>query len=285
MAIPLGSTCSWPGCEQRATSRGQTKKDGSTQDYWCHLHYFVDRARLSSDSTASKAPVSQQGRTTGSLNSLEQTLFANSAYSNPFWSDSVDEEDPELIRAEMGRRLQAHEDASKRLSELKPGGRATGLLGAITVVSCFSFAGAALPLMAATLVLGLIVAGLSSGPRRIVRAGLVYPSETLWDRSVARYEGWAAELSTKDPHHYASIVAWVQQEELRAERERQHQEAVQQSQRQHQEAMQQSQRQHQEAMQYEQDQARRADRERKERQRRDDQNRGGGMGDYTGWSD
>ena len=52
------------------------------------------------------------------LSDDEKALFSNSAYSNPYWSDSVDEEDQELIRGEITRRQQELPWRSGRLKRI-----------------------------------------------------------------------------------------------------------------------------------------------------------------------
>ena len=52
------------------------------------------------------------------LSDDEKALFSNSAYSNPYWSDSVDAEDQELIRGEITRRQQELPWRSGRLKRI-----------------------------------------------------------------------------------------------------------------------------------------------------------------------
>ena len=52
------------------------------------------------------------------LSDDEKALFSNSAYSNPYWSDSVDDEDHELIRGEITRRQQELPWRSGRLKRI-----------------------------------------------------------------------------------------------------------------------------------------------------------------------
>ena len=118
----------------------------------------------------------------------EETLFANSAYANKFWADSIDAEEAQLIRAELARRKREYEQASKHLSQLKFRGR-----------------GAAM---------------------KIIQAGTVYPCENIRARSVARFQRWLAGLRLKDPQQHESVVNWLREEELGAERERHRQEAI-----------------------------------------------------------
>ena len=111
------------------------------------------------------------------LSDDEKALFSNSAYSNPYWSDSVDDEDHELIRGEITRRQQELPWRSGRL-------------------------------------------------KRMIREGAVYPCEELNARSVARFQLWLAELRSEDPKQHALIVKWLRANELKAEQERRHQEAI-----------------------------------------------------------
>ncbi len=122
------------------------------------------------------------------LSADEKTLFSNSAYSNPYWSDSVDEEDQELIRGEITRRQQVLDEASNQMSRTPLWRR--GRL------------------------------------KRIVREGVVYPCEELHARSVARFQLWLAELRSEDPKQHALIVKWFREDELKAERERHRQKAI-----------------------------------------------------------
>jgi len=125
---------------------------------------------------------------TETLDPDEETLFANSAYANKFWADSIDVEEAQLIRAEMARRKQGYEEASKHLSQSKFWGRGVA--------------------------------------KKIVRAGVVYPCKEINARSVARFQRWLAGLRLKDPQQHELIVKWLREEELGAERERHRQEAI-----------------------------------------------------------
>ncbi len=116
------------------------------------------------------------------LSDDEKALFSNSAYSNPYWSDSVDEEDQELIRGEITRRQQVLDEASDQMSRTPPWQR--GRL------------------------------------KRIIGEGVVYPCEELNARSFARFQLWLAELRPEDPKQHALIVKWFRAGELKAERAR-----------------------------------------------------------------
>jgi hypothetical protein len=122
------------------------------------------------------------------LSADEKALFSNSAYSNPYWSDSVDEEDQELIRGEITRRQQVLDEASNQMSRTPLWRR--GRL------------------------------------KRIIREGVVYPCGELNSRSVARFQLWLAELRSEDPKQHALIVKWFREDELKAERERHRQKAI-----------------------------------------------------------
>ena len=123
-----------------------------------------------------------------SLDPDEEMLFANSACTNKFWTDSIDAEEAQLIRAEMARRKREYKEAQRQLSQRKFFGR--------------------------------------SGPQKIIQAGTVYPCENIRARSVARFQRWLAGLRLKDPQQHESIVNWLRGEELGAEKERHRQEAI-----------------------------------------------------------
>ena len=122
------------------------------------------------------------------LSADEKALFSNSAYSNPYWSDSVDDEDHELIRGEITRRQQVLDEASNQMWRTPPWRR--GRL------------------------------------KRMIREGAVYPCEELNARSVARFQIWLAELRSEDPKQHALIVKWLRADELKAERERHRQKEI-----------------------------------------------------------
>ena len=189
MGTSSGRTCSWPTC----TRQRLNVIDGQP---WCSLHGHPGFANFRQDpgptaSEASSAPPLDEGVKSSdpleSPTSLERELFANSAYSNPYWSDSVDEEDQELIRGEITRRQQVLDEASNQMSRTPLWRR--GRL------------------------------------KRIIREGVVYPSEELNSRSVARFQLWLAELRSEDPKQHA-FLKWFLENELKAERERRDQEAI-----------------------------------------------------------
>jgi hypothetical protein len=123
----------------------------------------------------------------GLENSDLYALFENSAYSNPFWSDSVNDEDLELLRKEVKKRQLSIEKASKQMLRTPFWRR---------------------------------------GPlKEIIQEGFLYPDKGLYDRSFFRFQRWLAELGMTDPEKHALIVKWFQDNELKDERERQRQEA------------------------------------------------------------
>jgi hypothetical protein len=164
------------------------------------------------------------------------TVFINSAYSNPFWSDSIDAEDPQIIRNEMARRRRLVAINAKTVNEymnLSPWWALCGLMAVSAVVS--GVIGIATPggevtapllvgiwLVPATVIflfILLVLANPKGDAQRVVAAGVVFPYEELTNRSYARFP-----LEADDPHLHASVVHWLHEEELRAERARQHQE-------------------------------------------------------------
>ncbi len=169
------------------------------------------------------------------------TVFINSAYSNPFWSDSIDAEDPQIIRNEMARRRRLVAINAKTVNEymnLSPWWALCGLMAVSAVVS--GVIGIATPggevtapllvgiwLVPATVIflfILLVLANPKGDAQRVVAAGVVFPYEELTNRSYARFQAWLFALEADDPHLHASVVHWLHEEELRAERARQHQE-------------------------------------------------------------
>ncbi len=66
---------------------------------------FSHNAQQVSHGHATDSVLSGMDYTTEDLSTEETAIFANSAYSNPYWTDSIENEDAEVIRNEMNRRL------------------------------------------------------------------------------------------------------------------------------------------------------------------------------------
>ena len=157
-------------------------------------------------------------------------MFANSAVSNPFWSDTIDNENLKDLRHEIQRRwqVQGHALDRRRVMNVMSG------LSALACVSVF-FVGFSLRgddtgremdvdtffivmgagLVALLFFCGFIIKGDSY--RSIVNAGVTYRWPWIYKRSVARFEQWLGSMGSTDPHLYAEVVNWLQRERQHAE--------------------------------------------------------------------
>lgn len=162
-------------------------------------------------------------------------LFERSAYSNPFWSDTIDNESLEDLRNETRRRRIVHGHSVDRVEVLINQRRFLRFLCVVSVIAYLYIAwgtsggvnsangrpagwcfGAILVTAAAAWKLS----------QKVIQAGTVYPCENIRARSVARFQRWLEGLRLKDPQQHESIVNWLREEELGAERERHRQEAT-----------------------------------------------------------
>jgi hypothetical protein len=158
---------------------------------------------------------------------MERRLFDASAYSNPFWSDTIDNENLKNLRHEIQRRwqVQGHALDRRRVMNVMSG------LSALACVSLF-FVGATTDtgrdfdvdaffivmgagLVALLFFCGFIIKGDSY--RQIVNAGVTYRWPWIYKRSVARFEQWLGSMGSTDPHLYAEVVNWLQRERQHAE--------------------------------------------------------------------
>jgi flagellar biosynthesis GTPase FlhF len=167
--------------------------------------------------------------------SLERELFANSAYSNPFWSDSIDAEDRQILRDEIARRHRLVATNTKTANEyrkkLLPWWTLWWLMAVSAVV--IGLIGVATPggEVTAPLLVGiwlgigsfvsllvlLFFSAMKEEAESVVNAGVTYRWPWIYKRSVARFEQWLGSMGSTDPHLYAEVVNWLQRERQHAE--------------------------------------------------------------------
>tara|TARA_B100000315_G_scaffold182668_1_gene171619 strand:- start:100 stop:912 length:813 start_codon:yes stop_codon:yes gene_type:complete len=158
---------------------------------------------------------------------MERRLFEASAYSNPFWSDTIDNENLKHLRHEIKRRRQAQDHASERL-QVRNVMCGLSLLACVAslVVSCNNSTGdefdpgAFIVAMGATWVTAFLAMGFfaaAASYKQIVNAGVTYRWEWIYERSVARFNQWHGSLGSTDPRLYAEVATWLQRERQHAE--------------------------------------------------------------------
>ena len=150
----------------------------------------------------------------------ERRLFEASAYSNPFWSDTIDNENLKNLRNEIWRRRQAQGHVSNRLQVMKV---MSGLSALASVASCIRISVGTLEMDEDTLLFFMaaiwVAAGFAVGflkkaasYKQIINAGVTYRCEWLHKRSVARFRQWHGSVGSTDPRLYAEVVNWLQRE-------------------------------------------------------------------------
>ena len=186
----------------------------------------ADKAKSGNSTGAgpSRPPPDSEGN---APSNMERRLFEASAYSNPFWSDTIDNENLKHLRHEIKRRRQAQDHASERL-QVRNVMCGLSLLACVAslVVSCNNSTGdefdpgAFIVAMGATWVTAFLAMGFfaaAASYKQIVNAGVTYRWEWIYERSVARFNQWHGSLGSTDPRLYAEVATWLQRERQHAE--------------------------------------------------------------------
>ena len=159
---------------------------------------------------------------------MERRLFDASAYSNPFWSDTIDNENLNDLRHEVQRRWQVQGHASGRL-------RVMNVMCGLSALACVSLIFVAFSVVfpnpdfdddtALLLFLVFVVAAVFAvgswanmdDYRPIVNRGVTYRWPWIYERSVARFDQWLGSMGSTDPRLYAEVVNWLQRERQHSE--------------------------------------------------------------------
>jgi hypothetical protein len=166
----------------------------------------------------------------------EKSLFANSAVSYDFWTDSIESEDRGQLRLAVSDVKEL--TAKKPIWEIRA--RVTALIAVVLLIVTFVHGNKdvgmhtgdkyiqVFGLLALTCIFGMYSRYAFSRRNNCIRF-LKHPvSQRLRANSEERFNIWLTDLETTDPDHHAEIVDWFrrveqarQQEEARIERERQ----------------------------------------------------------------